>query len=62
MYVAWTALYVGITFVVNSVWLLVLLPPVMVATHITVRREECSVEETFGDDYRDYKNDVRRYL
>jgi protein-S-isoprenylcysteine O-methyltransferase Ste14 len=62
MYVAWTALYVGITFVVNTVWLIMLLPLVMVATHITVRREERSMEETFGDDYHDYKNDVRRYL
>ena len=62
MYVAWTALYVGIAFIVNTVWLLMLLPFVTVATHVTVRREERSVEETFGDDYRDYKNDVRRYI
>jgi protein-S-isoprenylcysteine O-methyltransferase Ste14 len=62
MYVAWTALYVGITFVVNTVWLFVLLPVVLVVTHVTVRREERSLESAFGDDYCDYKEDVRRYL
>ena len=30
--------------------------------HITVGREERSLESAFGDEYRDYKNDVRRYL
>jgi protein-S-isoprenylcysteine O-methyltransferase Ste14 len=62
MYVAWTALYVGIAFIINTVWLFILLPIVMVVTHITVRREERSLESAFGDDYRDYENDVRRYL
>lgn len=62
MYVAWTALFVGIAFVVNTVWLFILLPLVMVATHITVRREERSLESTFGSDYREYKDEVRRYL
>ena len=62
MYVAWTALYVGIALVVNTVWLFILLPVVLVVTHVTVRREERSLESEFGDDYRDYRNDVRRYL
>lgn len=62
MYVAWTALYVGIAFTVNTVWLFILLPIVLLVTHITVRREERSLESEFGDHYRDYKNDVRRYL
>lgn len=62
MYLGWTGLYVGIALVLNTVWLFVLLPVVMVATHFTVIREERSLETAFGDDYRDYKNDVRRYL
>lgn len=62
MYVAWTAVYVGVAFVVNSVWLFLLLPIVMAVTHLTIRREERSLERTFGDRYRAYKNDVRRYL
>ncbi|MDS0478589.1 isoprenylcysteine carboxylmethyltransferase family protein [Natrinema sp. 1APR25-10V2] len=62
LYIAWTALYVGIAFVVNTAWLFILLPVVLVATHITVRREGRSLEKAFGDGYREYKNDVRRYL
>lgn len=62
MYIAWTALYVGVAVVVNTVWVFVLLPLVMAATHITVRREERTLERAFGDDFRDYKNEVRRYL
>lgn len=62
MYVAWTVLYMGIGCVINSVWLFVLLPVVAVATHLAVRREERSLARAFGDDYRDYTDDVRRYL
>lgn len=62
MYVAWTVLYVGIAFIVNTVWLFVLLPLVMIVTHIIVVREERWLERAFGDAYREYKNDVRRYL
>lgn len=62
MYVAWTAIYVGVAFLVNSVWLFLLFPIVIVMTHLTIRREERSLERTFGDRYRDYKNDVRRYF
>lgn len=49
MYVAWTAVYVGIAFLVTSVWLFLFLPIVSVVTHITVRREERSLERAFGD-------------
>ena len=62
MYVAWTALYVGGALVLDTVWPFVLLPVVLVATHIIVRREERSLESAFGDAYRAYRNDVRRYL
>lgn len=62
MYVAWTAVYLGIAFLTNSIWLLLLLPIVLVVTHLTVRREERTLERAFGDQYREYKNDVRRYV
>lgn len=62
MYIAWTALYVGIAFVGNTVWLFVFLPFVAVVTHLAVRREERSLGCAFGDDYRDYEDDVRRYI
>jgi protein-S-isoprenylcysteine O-methyltransferase Ste14 len=62
MYVAWTLIYVGVAFVVNTTWPLVLLPAVLLLTHRTVLREEGDQERRFGAEYRDYKDRVRRYL
>lgn len=61
MYVAWTALYVGIASIAHVAWPLVLLPAVAVLTHRTVRREERRLAERF-DDYAAYRERVRRYL
>jgi protein-S-isoprenylcysteine O-methyltransferase Ste14 len=62
MYVGWTLVYVGIALVVNTVWLLLLLPVVLLVTQIVVVREERSLEGRFGSAYRSYKTSVRRYL
>lgn len=62
MYVAWTALYAGVALAANAIWPLVLLPAVAAATHVVVRREERRLEAAFGEAYRDYRDDVSRYL
>jgi protein-S-isoprenylcysteine O-methyltransferase Ste14 len=62
MYVAWTLGYVGVALVAGTAWPLLLLPVVLVVTHIVVRREERSLERRFGDAYSSYKTSVRRYL
>lgn len=62
MYVAWTALYAGVALLANAAWPLLALPAVLAATHATVRREERALEEDFGEEYRDYRRAVRRYL
>lgn len=62
MYVGWTALYVGIVLVSDTVWPLVILPAIAVLTHRTVRREERALDARFGAEYRDYRRAVRRYL
>ncbi|UTF55172.1 methyltransferase family protein [Natronosalvus rutilus] len=62
MYVGWTALYLGIALLLNTAWLLVVLPVVLSTVHLVVRREERSLEREFGDVYRAYRRDVRRYL
>jgi protein-S-isoprenylcysteine O-methyltransferase Ste14 len=62
MYVAWTLGYVGVALVAGTAWPLLLLPVVLVVTHVDVRREERSLERRFGDAYRRYKTSVRRYL
>jgi protein-S-isoprenylcysteine O-methyltransferase Ste14 len=62
MYIASTLVYVGIALVANAAWPLLLLPVVLLVTHIVVVREERSLERRFGAAYRSYKTSVRRYL
>ena len=62
MYIASTLVYVGIALVADAAWPLLLLPVVLVVTHIVVVREERSLERRFGIAYRRYKTTVRRYL
>lgn len=63
MYVGWSLTYFGISFVVNSIWLIGLFPLVAIYTHfVSVRGEERLLERKFGSRYRDYRDQVRRYL
>ena len=63
MYIGWTLIYLGVAFVVNSVWITAMLVPVAAFTHFfDVRREERVLGEQFGDDYLEYQTRVRRYL
>jgi protein-S-isoprenylcysteine O-methyltransferase Ste14 len=62
MYIASTLVYVGVALVANAAWPLLLLPVVLLVTHIVVVREERSLERRFGAAYRSYKTSVRRYL
>lgn len=63
MYLAFAALYLGLTLLVNSVWPLVLFPGViaLVQTQV-IAREEAYLETKFGEVYRAYKAQVRRWL
>lgn len=62
MYVGWTALYLGLAFVLNTAWLFVVFPGVVATCHRVVRREERALEREFGNEYRAYRRTVRRYL
>jgi protein-S-isoprenylcysteine O-methyltransferase Ste14 len=62
MYIASTLVYLGIALVANAAWPLVILPVVLLVTHVVVVREERSLERRFGTAYRSYKTSVRRYL
>lgn len=62
MYAAWTLIYIGTICIINSVWLLLLLPVALALTHFVVLREEKKLEELFGDSYSDYRQNVRRYI
>ena len=63
MYVAFTALYLGVVLVTNSAWPLPLLPGAWAATYLLViRREERYLAAAFGDEYDSYRSRVRRWL
>ena len=61
MYVGWTLAYAGAAFVAGLAWPLALLPAVAGWTHLVVRREERRLEARFGEAYRAYADEVRRY-
>lgn len=63
MYLAWTLMYLGVSFIANSPWIAALLPIILIFTHyVDVRKEERSLENQFGEEYLRYKSRVRRYL
>ena len=63
LYVALAILYFGLTFAFNMAWgLAVFVPLALVMHHGVILREERYLERKFGDPYRDYCRQVRRYL
>lgn len=63
-------MYLGLVIILGGVWLLLgtltplLVPPAffVLLQRAFVRREERILEQTFGDEYRDYRRRVRRWL
>ena len=63
IYVSATVVYVGIAFVVNTLWPIVLLPlGIALLYYGVIAREESYMEKVFGDEYRAYRARVRRWL
>lgn len=63
IYVAMTGLYVGLAFLVNSAWLLILLVPLlMVMQWGVILKEERYLSGKFGDEYTAYSSRIRRWL
>jgi protein-S-isoprenylcysteine O-methyltransferase Ste14 len=62
MYIGWTLINIGIGLLAHTGWTVICLPPVLIATHRVILREERQLEQQFGDSYRAYKTQVRRYL
>lgn len=63
MYIAWTLINLGVALAANTIWVIALLPAVLAVTHFfVIPREERSLEQKFGDEYREYQASVRRYL
>lgn len=63
MYVSLVALYAALALVLNSWWLLLLLPLVVLAVdRIVIAREERYLSAAFPDAYAAYRARVRRWL
>jgi len=63
MYVAWMLIYLGVALIMNTAWLTMLLPILILFTHyFVIRQEEHQLEKLFGEPYRQYCARVRRYL
>lgn len=63
MYVGMVGCYLGAAFFINSLWIFLLLFPVILLMHRwVILREESYMESLFGVQYIEYKNSVRRWL
>ena len=56
-------LYIGMAFQINSLWPVFLLPVLLLVNHFgIILREERYLEAKFGDEYRNYRAAVRRWI
>ena len=63
LYVAVVLLILGVGVWLNSLWIwLMVAPLVLVMNRAVILREESYLEQEFGRDYVDYKKSVRRWL
>lgn len=63
IYVAMTGIYLGAVFLVNAVWPLLLLIPLLIFMHwFVIVKEERYLTQKFGQTYFEYKSNVRRWL
>ncbi|HVH09346.1 MAG TPA: isoprenylcysteine carboxylmethyltransferase family protein, partial [Gemmatimonadales bacterium] len=63
MYLGLASLYLGVALLVNSVWPCVAFPvAILLIDRFVIAREELYLEQKFGDAYRAYRGQVRRWL
>ena len=63
MYTGLTLMYLGLTRWANSLWPMVMLPLALWALwKLVIQKEEAYLAEAFGDAYRAYKQQVRRWI
>ena len=63
IYLAMILIYLGLSFLFNSIWFLPILPIVLLVIYYgVILREEKYLERKFGDEYLNYKNRVQRWL
>lgn len=63
IYLSFAAITAGVAVWANALWVLLALPAVlMIMVRGVIEREERYLERKFGDEYREYKSRVRRWL
>lgn len=63
MYVGMTIFYIGLAIAIGIPWAFAVLPFVLIVIdRLVIAREEPYLEARFGEDYREYKRRVRRWL
>jgi protein-S-isoprenylcysteine O-methyltransferase Ste14 len=63
LYISLAVMYVGIALAADNLWSLAfLLPTLLVVRYGVIAREEAYLERKFGDDYRRFTADVRRWI
>ncbi len=63
MYVGWTLIFLGLIFILNTLWSFGLLIVVLIFTHLfVIQREEANLQKSFGAEYERYRERVRRYI
>ncbi len=62
-YLALTLLYLAIAVATGSIWVLLFIIPILLVIDLqVVRKEEANLFLTFGDEYREYQSNVRRWV
>lgn len=63
MYVSLLLFYAGIAFLLGNWWHFILLPLlILIVQEYVIRREEKYLDRRFGDDYKNYRVKVRRWI
>lgn len=63
MYLGMAFLYIGLALALGIVWALAVLPAVLlIVDRLVIVREERDLEARFGEQYREYRKRVRRWL
>jgi protein-S-isoprenylcysteine O-methyltransferase Ste14 len=63
LYVSLTLLYLGVALIINVLWIVLLVVPVLVVMQRgVIGREEAYLERKFGEKYLSYKARVRRWV
>jgi protein-S-isoprenylcysteine O-methyltransferase Ste14 len=62
-YLSLVLFYIGLSFLINSIWILILVVPAIYSVQkFCIEREEKYLEGKFGSQYLDYKSQVGRWM